>query len=183
MSKAQVFGEGEGIANRTKSLARDNRGHLLNMVAIDGRCTNARSTRKQVISGHGQARHVNNRVGASHARAGQKNRDINVFHRMVGAIGGLVPHRIAVDADRVAGLVVENFSRVHRGVCGIVDQVARPLNMGDFPQERGRVLQVVETRPHVGDLCGGGGKSIDNCLLETCKHLTDGLVHAINASD
>ena len=55
VSKAQVFGEGEGIANRTKSLARDNRGHLLDVVAIHGRRSNARSTRKQVISGHGQA--------------------------------------------------------------------------------------------------------------------------------
>ena len=35
----------------------------------------------------------------------------------------------------------------------------------------------------MGNLCGRGGKSIDNCLLETCKHLADGLVHAINTSD
>ena len=35
----------------------------------------------------------------------------------------------------------------------------------------------------MGDLCGRGSKSIDNCLLETCKHLADGLVHAINTSD
>ena len=121
MSKAQVFGEGEGIANRAKTFAGDDSGHLLNVVAIHGRRAHARSAGKQVISGHGQSRHVNNRVSAGHARAGQKNRDINVFHRVVGAIGGLVPHRIAVDADRVAGLVVENFSRVHRGVCGVVD--------------------------------------------------------------
>ena len=55
VSKAQVFGEGEGIANNAKAFARDNRGHLLDVVAIDGRRSNARSTRKQIISGHGQA--------------------------------------------------------------------------------------------------------------------------------
>ena len=55
--------------------------------------------------------------------------------------------------------------------------------MGDFPQERGRVSQIVETRPDLGNARVVCGDSIDDSLLETGKHLTDGLINAINSGD
>ena len=80
VSVAQVFGESEGIVNRAKTFAGDDSGHLLDVVAIHGRRAHTRSTRKQVVSGHGQSRHVNNRVSAGHARAGEKNGDVDVLN-------------------------------------------------------------------------------------------------------
>ena len=55
VSVAQVFGESEGIVNRAKTFAGDNSGHLLNVVAIDGRRAHASGTGKQIVSGHGQS--------------------------------------------------------------------------------------------------------------------------------
>ena len=102
---------------------------------------------------------------------------------MVRAIRGLIPHRIAVNANRVATLIVKDFRGLDRGVGRVVDQVARPLDVGDFPQERGRVSQIVETRPYLGNARVVCGDSIDDSLLETGKHFTDGLINAINSGN
>ena len=88
-----------------------------------------------------------------------------------------------MDANRVAALIVKDFRGLDRGVGRVVDQVARPLDVGDFPQERGRVSQIVETRPDLGNARVVCGDSIDDSLLETGKHLTDGLINAINSGD
>ena len=80
VSVAQVLGEGEGVVNRAKTFAGDNSGHLLNVVAIHGRRAHSGSAGKQIVSGHGQSRHVNNRVSAGHARAGEKNGDVDVLN-------------------------------------------------------------------------------------------------------
>ena len=80
VSVAQVLGESEGITNRAKTFAGDDSGHLLNVVAIHGRRAHTSGAGKQIVSGHGQSRHVNNRVSAGHARAGEKNGDVDVLN-------------------------------------------------------------------------------------------------------
>ena len=80
MSVAQVLGESEGIANRAKTFAGDDSGHLLNVVAIHGRRAHTSGAGKQIVSGDGQSRHVNNRVSAGHARAGEKNGNVDVLN-------------------------------------------------------------------------------------------------------
>ena len=80
MSVAQVFGESEGIANSAKTFAGDDSGHLLNVVAIHGRRAHTSGAGKQIVSGHGQSRHVNNRVSTGHTRAGKKNGDVDVLN-------------------------------------------------------------------------------------------------------
>ena len=77
---AQVFGESEGIANRAKTFAWDDSGHLLNVVAIHGRRAHTSGAGEQIVSGHGQSRHVNNRVSTGHACAGEKNGDVDVLN-------------------------------------------------------------------------------------------------------
>ena len=88
-----------------------------------------------------------------------------------------------MNANRVATLIVKDFRGLDRGVGRVIDQVARPLDVGDFPQERGRVSQIVETRPDLGNARVVCGDCIDDSLLETGKHLTDGLINAINSGD
>ena len=80
VSVAQVLGESEGIVNRAKTFAGDDSGHLLDVVAIHGRRAHTSGAGKQIVSGHGQSRHVNNRVSAGHARAGEKNGDVDVLN-------------------------------------------------------------------------------------------------------
>ena len=80
VSVAQVLGESEGIANRAKTFAGDDSGHLLDVVAIHGRRTYTSGAGKQIVSGHRQSRHVNNRVSAGHACAGEKNGDVDVLN-------------------------------------------------------------------------------------------------------
>ncbi len=88
-----------------------------------------------------------------------------------------------MDANRVAALIVKDFRGLDRGVGRVIDQVARPLDVGNFPQERGRVSQIVETRPDLGNTRVVCGDSIDDSLLETGKHFTDGLINAINSGN
>ena len=80
MSVAEVLGESEGIVNRAKTFAGDDSGHLLNVVAINGRRAHASGAGKQIVSGYGQSRHVNNRVSAGHTCAGKKNGDVDVLN-------------------------------------------------------------------------------------------------------